>query len=127
MNAPEPANETQRLETLRQYDVLDTPAEQAFDDLALLASQICQTPIAMVSLVDEKRQWFKSKIGLDANETARDIAFCAHTILRPDEVMEVQDACADARFAGSPLVTTDPHIRFYAGAPLVANDGHALG
>src|SRR5882724_6160084 len=123
MNTPEPVNEAQRLETLRQYDVLDTPAEQAFDDLALLASQICQTPIAMVSLVDDKRQWFKSKIGIDATETARDIAFCAHTLLRPDEVMEVRDACADERFSGNPLVTTDPRIRFYAGAPLVANNG----
>ncbi|HSY19441.1 MAG TPA: PAS domain-containing protein [Candidatus Acidoferrales bacterium] len=127
MKASKPANETQRLETLRQYDVLDTPPEQAFDDLTLLASRICQTPIAMVSLVDDNRQWFKSKTGIDATETARDIAFSAHTILRPGEVMEVQDACADERFAGNPLVTTDPHIRFYAGAPLVANNGQPLG
>src|SRR5258707_3794102 len=109
MKAAQPTNEAQRLETLRQYDVLDTSPEQAFDDLTLLASQICQTPIAMVSLVDDKRQWFKSKIGIDATETARDIAFCAHTLLRPDEVMEVQDACADERFADNPLVTTGPH------------------
>ena len=122
-----PADEAKRLETLRQYAVLDTPPEQAFDDLALLASQICQVPMAMVSLVDDKRQWFKSRIGMDATETARDIAFCAHTILRPDEVLEVQDASADARFADSPLVTTDPRVRFYAGAPLVANNGQPLG
>ncbi|HEV2692925.1 MAG TPA: ATP-binding protein [Verrucomicrobiae bacterium] len=127
MKAPQPAYETQRLEALREYNVLDTPAELAFDDLALLASQICQTPIAMISLVDEKRQWFKARIGMEATETPRDIAFCAHTILRPDEVMEIQDACADARFTDSPLVTSAPHIRYYAGAPLVTNDGQALG
>lgn len=127
MSAPLPSNEAQRLKTLREYNVLDTQAEQVFDDLALLASQICRAPIAMVSLIDEKRQWFKARVGIDAVETARDVAFCAHTILRPDELMEVPDACADARFAGSPLVTSDPHVRFYAGAPLIANDGHALG
>jgi len=127
MNAPTPANETKRLAALRKYDVLDTPAEQAFDDLTLLASQICQTPIAMVSLVDEKRQWFKSKIGIDAAETSRDIAFCAHTVLNVHEVMEIPDTCKDPRFVASPLVTSAPHIRFYAGAPLESPDGHALG
>jgi PAS domain S-box-containing protein len=127
MNAPLPVNEAQRLATLRQYEVLDTPPEQAFDDLTLLAAHICQVPTAMVSLVDEHRQWFKSRIGMTATETTRDIAFCAHTILHADQVLEVRDAEADPRFAGSPLVTSDPHIRFYAGAPLVTPDGQALG
>jgi two-component system, cell cycle sensor histidine kinase and response regulator CckA len=127
MKAPLPPDEAQRLKTLHQYDVLDTPPEQSFDDLTLLAAHICQTPMATVSLVDKSRQWFKSKIGVTAEETSRDIAFCAHTILHKDEVLEVRDAEADPRFADSPLVTTDPHIRFYAGAPLVAPDGQALG
>ena len=127
MKAPLPPNEAQRLETLRCYGVLDTLPEQAFDDLTMLAAQICQVPIAVVSLVDENRQWFKSIIGLDAKETPRDVAFCAYSILNPDELLEVQDAMLDPRFADNPLVTNDPHIRFYAGAPLVAPDGHALG
>ncbi|OYV96587.1 MAG: hypothetical protein B7Z62_07915 [Deltaproteobacteria bacterium 37-65-8] len=127
MKAPLPPNEAMRLVTLRGYDVLDTLPEQAFDDLTLLAAQICQVPIAVVSLVDENRQWFKSIIGLDAKETPRDVAFCAHSILTSDELLEVYDAQLDPRFADNPLVTSDPHIRFYAGAPLVAPDGHALG
>jgi len=127
MKAPLPPDEAQRLATLRQYDVLDTPPEQSFDDLTLLAAHICQTPMASVSLVDEARQWFKSRIGVNAAETPRDIAFCAHTILHKDEVFTVCDAHADARFVDSPLVTSDPHIRFYAGAPLVAPDGQAVG
>lgn len=127
MKAPLPLNETQRLQGLHGYEVLDTPAEAAFDDLTLLATQICGVPIAMVSLVDENRQWFKSKLGISAAETSRDIAFCAHTILQPHQVLEVHDAGADPRFADSPLVTEDPHIRFYAGAPLVTEAGHALG
>jgi PAS domain S-box-containing protein len=127
MKAPLPANETQRLEALRDYEVLDTPPEQAYDDLTLLAAQICQVPMAMVSLVDKNRQWFKSKLGVEEAETSRDIAFCAHTILHADEVLEVRDAQADPRFADSTLVTADPHVRFYAGAPLVTPSGHALG
>ena len=127
MKAPLPLDEEQRLAALRRYSVLDTPPEQAFDDLTLLAAQICQVPTAMVSLVDEQRQWFKSRVGMDAAETARDISFCAHTILHADAVLEVRDATLDPRFLDSPLVTGDPHMRFYAGAPLIAPDGHALG
>ncbi|HTH47596.1 MAG TPA: ATP-binding protein [Candidatus Limnocylindria bacterium] len=127
MNIPLPDNEAKRLEVLRQYDILDTLPEPAFDDLTLLAAQICQTPIAMVSLVDEHRQWFKSRIGIEAAEAARDIGFCARTILNLHEVMEVCDASGDPRFAASLLVPCGPCIRFYAGAPLVTPDGHALG
>jgi PAS domain S-box-containing protein len=127
MKTPIPKDEPQRLEALLRYNVLDTLPEAAFDDLARLASHICGAPIAMVSLVDDKRQWFKSKIGIDANETSRDIAFCAHTILNVNSVLEVRDASADPRFAASPLVTSDLNIRFYAGAPLVSHDGHAVG
>lgn len=127
MKAPLPPNEAQRLKTLHSYNVLDTLPEQAFDDLVKLAAQICQVPIAVVSLIDETRQWFKSITGLDVTETSRDIAFCAHTILNSEELLEVYDAQIDLRFADNPLVTGDPNIRFYAGAPLVAPNGLALG
>ncbi len=120
-------DEAQRLETLRQYDILDTPAELVFDDLTELAAQICQTPIAMISLVDDKRQWFKSAVGVSVKETPRDMAFCAHTILHTDRVMQIQDALKDERFRDNALVTSDPHVRFYAGAPLVAREGLPLG
>jgi PAS domain S-box-containing protein len=123
---PVPANDAQRLEALRRYAILDSLAEPDFDDLAGLAAHICRTPIALVSLIDLDRQWFKAKVGVTETQTARDIAFCAHTIGQSD-VMVVPDAMADERFAANPLVTGDPHIRFYAGAPLMTSDGYALG
>jgi diguanylate cyclase (GGDEF)-like protein len=122
-----PFNEARRLVALRRYGVLDSLPEQAYDDLTELVAAICRVPIALITLIDEHRQWFKSCIGLEGSETKREEAFCAHAILCPDEVMEVPDARLDTRFAHNPFVTGAPHVRFYAGAPLVAPDGVALG
>jgi diguanylate cyclase (GGDEF)-like protein len=112
---------------LHEFNVMDSLPEQAYEDLTKLASIICGTPIALISLVDDHRQWFKARMGLEAEETAREHAFCTHAIMQPDEVMIVQDAMQDPRFSSNPLVTSDPNIRFYAGAPLVTAAGDAIG
>lgn len=126
MKAPVPNNEAKRLKVLWQYEVLDTVPEELFDDLTELAARICEAPIALISLVDENRQWFKSKVGTSLRETSRDISFCAHAITQSD-LFIVPDAARDPRFCRSPLVRSEPRIRFYAGAPLITPDGQALG
>jgi PAS domain S-box-containing protein len=126
MKAPLPENEADRLAALRALSILDTPPELAYDELCALAAYICQTPVALISFVDQDRQWFKSRVGWVGGESPRDVAFCAHAILQPD-LLIVPDASVDERFANNPLVTSPPCIRFYAGAPLKTAEGHALG
>lgn len=120
------SNELARLYMLDNYQVLDTAAEKTFDDLTRLASVICETPMGLVSLVDDHRQWFKARVGVDVKETPREAAFCAHALETP-EFLIVEDALQDERFQQNPLVTGEPNIRFYAGAPLTVQSGHNLG
>ncbi len=124
--APPTIDEAARLKSLYDYDILDTEAEKTFDDITQLVAQICNMPISLISLVDSERQWFKSKIGLAPQQTAKDIAFCTHAI-HQKKVFEVEDTLHDERFFDNPLVTSTPNIRFYAGTPLVSPDGHVIG
>ena len=127
MSAPKPNGEEARVAALREYQILDTEAEQVFDDLAQLAASLCRAPMALVSLIDAERQWFKARVGIEPSECPRDLSFCSYAILQSD-LMMVRDASADPRFATNPLVTGEPRIRFYAGLPLFSSDGlHALG
>ena len=123
---PSPKSESGRLAALDRYAILDTEPEQTFDDIVILAAHVCDTPMAMLSLVDENRQWFKSRVGVQVQETPRDASICAHAIQQRD-LFVVPDTLQDARFQHNPLVVNEPRIRFYAGAPLVNEDGYALG
>lgn len=130
MNTPSypiPENEGERLASLASYDILDSAPEADFQELTVLASQICGTPIALISLIDDRRQWFKAKYGIEVDETPREYAFCAHTIVNKKDIMVVPDARKDSRFAANPLVTGEEQVIFYAGVPLLNEDGHALG
>ncbi|MFK7954300.1 MAG: PAS domain S-box protein, partial [Ekhidna sp.] len=122
-----PSNENERIKALKTHEILDTLPEQAYDDITKIAAQICGTPISLVSLIDEHRQWFKSHHGLDVQETPRELAYCAHAINEPEKILEVPDAYKDDRFHDNPLATGDPYVRFYAGAPLTDDEGHTFG
>lgn len=128
MKIPEiPLNERGRLKALNEYSILDTLPELEYDDITQLASQICGTSISTISLIDENRQWFKSKVGLGVNETTREISFCGHAIVEPDKIFTVKDSRLDERFQNNPLVIGEPHVIFYTGVPLISPSGFALG
>jgi GAF domain-containing protein len=126
MAAASPSVEAARIAALNRYAILDTEPEQSFDDLVTLAAHICKTPMAMLSLVDEHRQWFKSKVGVQVRETPREVSICTHAI-QQDDLFVVPDTWQDPRFRDNPLVVGEPRVRFYAGAPLINEDGFALG
>lgn len=126
MKAPLPQDERRRVEALREFEVLDTEPEEAYDEVARLAAYICQTPTALITFVDSDRQWFKSRVGFEPRETPRDISFCAHAILQPGPLV-VRDTLDDERFRDNPLVLKPPYVRFYAGFPLVSSEGYVLG
>jgi GAF domain-containing protein len=126
MNAPLPLDEAERVRTLHEFDILDTKAEKVFDDLTRLATYICRTPMAAISLIDSDRQWFKSAVNIHVPETPRDVAFCAHAILEPGTLV-VPDALNDVRFKDNPFVAAEDGVRFYAGAPLTTTEGYKLG
>jgi GAF domain-containing protein len=126
MEAARPENEDERLESLRQFKVLDSDPEEAFDAVTRLAALICHTPIALITFVDAERQWFKSRVGFAQRQTPRDVSFCAHAILQPGPLI-VRDTQDDERFRDNPFVLGNPHIRFYAGAPLTTDEGFRLG
>ncbi|KQQ40184.1 hypothetical protein ASF61_05215 [Duganella sp. Leaf126] len=124
--APIPVNDQQRLDALRALLILDTPPEQRYDNIVRFAAEEFDMPVALITLVDENRQWFKARVGLDICETGRDVSFCGHAIVQPD-IFVIADARQDLRFADNPLVTGTPYIVFYAGAPLAAPSGHVIG
>jgi GAF domain-containing protein len=125
--APLPPNEAARIKALRRYQLLNSLPEEVYDDITRIASEICGTPIALLTLVDENRQWHKAKQGIDLKEIPRENSFCAHGILEPDRIMVVPDARYDKRFFDNPLVTGDPSIVFYAGVPIVSTEGYPFG
>ncbi len=124
---PIPVDETSRIKALKEYSILDTLPEKEYDDITQLASQICETPISLIGLIDENRQWYKSKYGIDGNESPRSVTFCGHAIINPYEIMTVKDSRLDQRFHDNPNVTGEPKVVFYAGIPLVSPEGYALG
>lgn len=121
------SNEILRIKALKEYSILDSLPEEEYDDITQLASQICGTSISTITLIDEKRQWFKSKVGIESTETDRELSFCGHAILEPDQIFTVKDSRLDKRFQDNPLVVGDPNVVFYTGVPLVSPEGLALG